>query len=67
MRVAIVAPPFIPVPPVEYGGTELFIDDLARGLHALGVEVIVYTNGESTVGVGETMVVRKIAVADQGR
>jgi glycosyltransferase involved in cell wall biosynthesis len=51
MRVAIVAPPFIPVPPVEYGGTELFIADLARGLHALGVEVIVYTNGESTVGV----------------
>jgi glycosyltransferase involved in cell wall biosynthesis len=51
MRVAIVAPPFIPVPPVEYGGTELFIDDLARGLHALGVEVVVYTNGESTVGV----------------
>jgi glycosyltransferase involved in cell wall biosynthesis len=51
MRVALVAPPFIPVPPVEYGGTELFIDDLARGLHALGVEVVVYTNGESTVGV----------------
>jgi glycosyltransferase involved in cell wall biosynthesis len=49
MRVALVAPPFIPVPPVEYGGTELFIADLATGLQALGVEVTVYTNGESTL------------------
>lgn len=49
MRVALVAPPFIPVPPVEYGGTELFIADLATGLQKLGVEVIVYTNGESTI------------------
>lgn len=49
MRVALVAPPFIPVPPVEYGGTELFIADLATGLEALGVEVTVYTNGESTL------------------
>jgi len=51
MRVASVAPPFIPVPPVEYGGTELFIADLARGLQAVGVEPIVYTNGESSVDV----------------
>lgn len=49
MRVGLVAPPFIPVPPVEYGGTELFIADLATGLQALGVEVTVYTNGESTI------------------
>jgi glycosyltransferase involved in cell wall biosynthesis len=51
MRVALVAPPFIPVPPVEYGGTELFIADLANGLKALGHEVVVYTNGESTIEV----------------
>jgi glycosyltransferase involved in cell wall biosynthesis len=49
MRIALVAPPFITVPPVEYGGTELFIADLACGLQSLGVEVVVYTNGESTV------------------
>jgi glycosyltransferase involved in cell wall biosynthesis len=49
MRVALIAPPFIPVPPVEYGGTELFIADLACGLQYLGVDVTVYTNGESTV------------------
>jgi glycosyltransferase involved in cell wall biosynthesis len=51
MRIALVAPPFIPVPPVEYGGTELFISDLANALHALGDDVVVYTNGESTIGV----------------
>lgn len=49
MRVALVAPPFIPVPPVEYGGTELFVADLACGLQSLGIEVVVYTNGESKV------------------
>jgi glycosyltransferase involved in cell wall biosynthesis len=51
VRIALVAPPFIPVPPVQYGGTELFIADLANGLHALGVAVVVYTNGEATIGV----------------
>lgn len=53
MRVALIAPPFIPVPPIEYGGTELFIADLARGLQALGVGVTVYANGESTVEVNK--------------
>lgn len=47
MRIALVAPPFISVPPQRYGGTELFIAHLATGLHAFGHEVIVYANGES--------------------
>ncbi|MGB8771447.1 MAG: glycosyltransferase family 4 protein [Candidatus Korobacteraceae bacterium] len=51
MRVALVAPPFLPVPPLKYGGTELFIAQLAEGLQNSGVEVVVYTNGASTVGV----------------
>ncbi len=51
MRVALVAPPFLPVPPQKYGGTELFIAQLAEGLKNSGVDVVVYTNGESTVGV----------------
>lgn len=51
MRIALVAPPFIPVPPVEYGGTELFLADLANALQAMGDDVVVYTNGESTIGV----------------
>ena len=49
MRIALIAPPFIAVPPRNYGGTELFISELAHGLQLEGVEVTVYTNGESTV------------------
>jgi glycosyltransferase involved in cell wall biosynthesis len=51
MRVALVAPPFLPVPPKKYGGTELFIAQLAEGLQARGVDVVVYTISDSTVGV----------------
>src|SRR5579872_397410 len=51
MRIGLVAPPFISVPPKDYGGTELFIAQLAEGLQKRGFEVVVYTNGESTIGV----------------
>jgi glycosyltransferase involved in cell wall biosynthesis len=51
MRIALIAPPFISVPPRKYGGTELFIAHLARGLRDLGLEPVVYTNGESTIDV----------------
>ncbi len=51
MRVALIAPPFLPVPPAKYGGTELFIAQLAEGLRSAGIDVVVYTNGQSTVGV----------------
>jgi len=49
VRVALVASPFINVPPVGYGGTELFVANLAEALVRLGVEVDVYANGESRV------------------
>lgn len=49
MRIALVASPFISVPPSHYGGTELFIAQLAEGLTAEGVDVVVYGNGESKV------------------
>jgi glycosyltransferase involved in cell wall biosynthesis len=51
MRIALIAPPFIPVPPKEYGGTELFLARLAEGLKRHGIEVVVYCNGQSTVDV----------------
>jgi len=47
VRIALVAPPFIPVPPTAYGGTELFIAQLADGLVARGHDVLVYANGAS--------------------
>lgn len=49
MRIGLIAPPFIPVPPKVYGGTELFVGHLAEGLKNRGIDVVVYTNGESTV------------------
>ncbi len=51
MRIALIAPPFIPVPPRRYGGTELFIGHLAEGLKQNGIDVVVYASGDSTVGV----------------
>ncbi len=51
MKIALIAPPFIAVPPADYGGTELFVAQLAEGLQKSGVEVVVYANGESTVNV----------------
>jgi glycosyltransferase involved in cell wall biosynthesis len=51
MKIALIAPPFISVPPTDYGGTELFVAHLAEALQKSGVEVVVYTNGESTVNV----------------
>ncbi len=48
MKIALVVPPFIPVPPVAYGGTELFAAHLAEALSRRGHHVVVYANGEST-------------------
>jgi glycosyltransferase involved in cell wall biosynthesis len=47
MRVALISPPYIPVPPVRYGGTELFIAHLASAIKASGIDVVVYANGDS--------------------
>jgi glycosyltransferase involved in cell wall biosynthesis len=51
VRVALIAAPFIAVPPEEYGGTELFVAHLAEGLKQAGTDVIVYANGDSAVDV----------------
>jgi glycosyltransferase involved in cell wall biosynthesis len=47
MRIGLIAPPWVPVPPPAYGGTEVVIDNLARGLQELGHEVRLFTVGES--------------------
>lgn len=51
LRIGIVAPPWVEVPPVAYGGAELMIDALARGLAARGHRVQLFTLGSSTCGV----------------
>ena len=54
----MIAPPWIPVPPPGYGGTEIVIDNLARGLRALGHDVRLFTVGESTCPVARQWLFR---------
>ncbi len=51
MRIAVIAPPWVPVPPPAYGGTEAVLDNLARGLQAAGHDVLLYASGDSTCDV----------------
>jgi glycosyltransferase involved in cell wall biosynthesis len=48
MRVALIAPPWTPIPPPLYGGIELVVDELARGLVAAGHDVMLFATGDST-------------------
>ncbi len=48
MRIAVIAPPWVPVPPPGYGGTEAVLDGLARGLDAAGHEVTLFASGDSS-------------------
>jgi glycosyltransferase involved in cell wall biosynthesis len=48
MRIGLIAPPWLPVPPPAYGGIEHVVDGLAKGLRELGHEVRLFTVGEST-------------------
>jgi glycosyltransferase involved in cell wall biosynthesis len=48
LRIGLVAPPWLPVPPAGYGGTEMVLDTLARGLAAAGHDVFLFTTGDST-------------------
>lgn len=50
MRIALVAAPAIPVPPVRYGGTELIVYHLIRGLVAAGHEPVLLAPGDSNPG-----------------
>jgi glycosyltransferase involved in cell wall biosynthesis len=47
VKVAIVSTPFVRVPPRSYGGTELVIHDLARGLARAGHIVTLFATGDS--------------------
>ena len=48
MKIGLVAPPWEPVPPVAYGGTEAVVDTLARGFLSEGHEVVLFTTGDSS-------------------
>jgi glycosyltransferase involved in cell wall biosynthesis len=56
MRIGFIAPPWLPVPPDSYGGTESVIDRLARGMHRRGHDVLLFTTGDSTCPVPKAWV-----------
>ena len=47
MRIAILSPPWLPVPPTGYGGIEWIVSLLADGLVARGHEVTLFASGDS--------------------
>jgi len=47
MRIALIAPPWFPVPPPKYGGTEAVVSLLAEGLVERGVDVTLFASGDS--------------------
>ncbi len=50
MRIAQIAPPWLTVPPVRYGGTERVVALLTEGLVARGHEVTLFATGGSSTG-----------------
>ncbi len=51
MRIAVISPPWAPVPPVLYGGIELVVDRLSVGFQDAGHEVLLFATGDSTCAV----------------
>jgi glycosyltransferase involved in cell wall biosynthesis len=49
MRVLLVAPPMLPVPPPTYAGTERVVAAIGNELHARGHEVALVASGDSEV------------------
>ena len=49
MKICLVAPPLLPVPPLRYGGIERIVGVLAEGLHARGHDVTLFAPGDSRV------------------
>ena len=47
MRIGMIAPPWLPVPPPAYGGTEAVLDGLVRGLLRAGHEVVLAGHPDS--------------------
>jgi glycosyltransferase involved in cell wall biosynthesis len=48
MRIAIIAPPWVSIPPCAYGGIEVVLDGLARALNSGDDEVLLFATGDST-------------------
>jgi glycosyltransferase involved in cell wall biosynthesis len=66
MRIGLIAGPWIPVPPLTYGGTERVVDSLARGFTAAGHEVLLAAPSDSTCPVPLVAGMQPSAADDMG-
>jgi glycosyltransferase involved in cell wall biosynthesis len=57
MDIAIIAPPWLPVPAPAYGGTEAVLDELARGFQAAGHNVLMVCHPDSQCPVSRASVI----------
>ena len=64
MRVAFIASPWVPVPPIGYGGTELVLDTLCRELVRQGHQVLLCATGDSRCPVERTWTYEKALGTD---
>ena len=67
MDIAIVAPPWLPVPAPAYGGTEAVLDQLARGLQRAGHEVLLVCHPHSQCPVNKVSVIPEEDTVRMGR
>ncbi len=49
MKIAVIAPPWIPIPPPKYGGIEYVVYNLVEGLKALRQDVVLFAPRESRI------------------
>src|SRR4029078_76521 len=49
LRIAVLSPPMLPVPPATYAGTERVVAALVSELHARGHQVSLFAPGDSQV------------------
>lgn len=57
MDIAIIAPPWLPVPALAYGGTEAVLDELARGYQVAGHHVLMICHPDSQCPVPKASVI----------
>jgi glycosyltransferase involved in cell wall biosynthesis len=67
LRIGLIAPPWLPVPPPRYGGTEAVVDRLARGLLERGHDVVLFCTGDSTCPVPRRWVYERARRSELGQ
>ena len=67
MKIALIAGPWLPVPPRAYGGSEGVIDCLATGFVEAGHDVLLVTTGDSTCAVPKSWARARSAPEQMGQ